>query len=427
MRVLITGATGFIGRAVAHALRARGHAVVAVSRHARGEGTLQADFAQVPQSGWWLPHLRSVDVVVNAVGILREQGGQTFQALHADAPAQLFHACKEAGVPLVVQISALGADAQAQSRYHLSKKAADDVLRSLPVHSVIVQPSVVYAPGGTSAALFNRMAAAPLLPLPQGGRMQVQPVHLDDVVQALVALVEAGPAAPGGTLVFSGPKPLSLRDYLAALRKALGFSGALRVMPMPEALFRLGARVAGWLPGSMLDAETAGMLLRGNAATEPAFAQLLGRAPRDVPAFIADDQVQPLRRQAALDLWLPVLRLSLALVWLWTAVVSLGLYPVQDSYALLAATGLRGAAATVALYGAAALDLLLGLLILLLPAGRRGWLWAAQLLLIGGYTLLITIFLPEYWLHPYGPLSKNLPMMAAIALLWSLEPTRRER
>ena len=60
------------------------------------------------------------------------------------------------------------------------------------------------------------------------------------------------------------------------------------------------------------------------------------------------------------------------------------------------------------------------------PAGRRGWLWAVQLLLIGGYTLLITIFLPEYWLHPYGPLSKNLPMMAAIALLWSLEPMRRE-
>lgn len=426
MRVLITGATGFIGRALVHALRARGHAVVGVSRSAQGEGALQADFAQVPPSDWWLPHLRSVDVVVNAVGILRERGGQTFQALHADAPAQLFHACAAARVPLVVQISALGADAHAQSRYHLTKKAADDTLRALPVHSVIVQPSVVYGPGGASASLFNRMAAAPLLPLPEGGRMHVQPVHLDDVVQALVALVEAGPQAPAGTLVFSGPQPHSLRDYLAALRKALGFAGALRVLPMPAALFRLGATLAGWLPGSMLDAETAGMLLRGNAATDPAFARLLGRLPRDARAFVPEEQLQPLRRQAALDLWLPVLRLSIALVWLWTAAVSFGLYPVQDSYALLAQVGLHGAAASGALYGAAALDLLLGLLTLLLPAGRRGRLWAAQLLLIGGYTLLITIFLPGYWLHPYGPLSKNLPMIAAIALLWALEAPSRK-
>ena len=45
-----------------------------------------------------------------------------------------------------------------------------------------------------------------------------------------------------------------------------------------------------------------------------------------------------------------------------------------------------------------------------------------QLLLIAGYTLLISLFLPEYWLHPYGPISKNLPLMAAIALAWALEP-----
>jgi hypothetical protein len=52
-------------------------------------------------------------------------------------------------------------------------------------------------------------------------------------------------------------------------------------------------------------------------------------------------------------------------------------------------------------------------------------LWPAQLLLIAGYTLLITVFLPEYWLHPYGPISKNLPLMAAIALLWAAEPARQ--
>ena len=51
-------------------------------------------------------------------------------------------------------------------------------------------------------------------------------------------------------------------------------------------------------------------------------------------------------------------------------------------------------------------------------------MWLVQLALIAGYTLLITLFLPEYWLHPYGPISKNLPLAALIALLWALEPPR---
>ena len=60
------------------------------------------------------------------------------------------------------------------------------------------------------------------------------------------------------------------------------------------------------------------------------------------------------------------------------------------------------------------------------PARWRRGVWLAQLALIAGSTLLITLFLPEYWLHPYGPISKNLPVAAAIALLWALEPRRKE-
>jgi uncharacterized protein YbjT (DUF2867 family) len=428
MRVFITGATGFIGSALARALVQRGHEVVRVMRHppAGGGPSVQADFAAVPTRHGWVPRLADIDAVVNAVGILREQGAQTFQALHTDAPVELFEACALARVPLVVQLSALGADDEARSRYHRSKKAADDALRQLPLHSVIVQPSVVYGPGGTSARLFNRMAAAPLLPLPHRGAMQVQPVHLDDVVQGLVAAVEK-PPPQSQTIVFSGPQPLALGDFLGSLRRQLGFAGRLRVLPMPESLFRLGAALAGRLPGSMLDAETAGMLLRGNAASDPAFAQLLGRPPRPVEEFVAPAQAEPFRHQAALELWLPVLRAAVALVWIWTGVVSLGLYPVQASDALLARVGLHGAAATVALNGAAVLDLALGAATWFAPARWRGWVWGTQLALIAAYTLLITIFLPEYWLHPYGPLTKNLPMMAAIALLWAVEPARRRK
>ncbi|RYF17422.1 MAG: SDR family oxidoreductase [Comamonadaceae bacterium] len=429
MRVLLTGATGFIGRAVARALRQRGHTVVrAMRRAAAGDAdALQVDFAAVPRSAWWTPRLEGIDAVVNAVGILRETGDQSFEALHTAAPVELFHACAAAGVRSVVQVSALGADGSARSAYHRSKKAADDVLRSLPLRGAIVQPSLVYGPNGTSAALFNKLAIAPVLPFPQGGRMQVQPVHLQDVVDGIVRLVEAPPDRVA-TFAFAGPRPLPLRAYLAELRAALGESSPQWIVPVPAALFRLGASVAGHLPGSMLDRETADMLLAGNAAPDNRLPALLGREPLAPRAFVAPATREAARRGAALDLWLPVLRIALALMWVWTAAVSFGLYPVQDSYALLARVGLQGGLATIALYGAAVLDLVLGVLTLAAPARWRRTVWLAQLALVGGYTVLVTAFLPEYWLHPYGPVSKNLPILAAIALLWALEPpARRER
>ena len=426
MRVLLTGASGFIGRAVAHALRQRGHTVVRALRRppAGAADVVQADFADVPRREWWAPRLAGIDAVVNAVGILREQPGQGFRALHTDAPAELFHACAAAGVRSVVQVSALGADDAAGSAYHLSKKAADDVLRALQLRGAIVQPSLVYGPGGTSAALFNKLAMAPLLPFPAGGRMLVQPVHIDDVVQGIVRLVEE-PPADVATFAFAGPEPLRLRDYLRQLRQALGEGGRQWIVPVPTPLFRIGAAVAGKLPGSMLDSETAAMLLAGNATTTNGLPPLLQRPPLAPFEFVAEVAREPARRQAALDLWLPVLRVALALMWTWTAVVSFGLYPVQDSYALLARVGLHGVLATLALYGAAVLDLVLGGLTLAAPARWRRWVWAAQLALIGGYTVLITFFLPEYWLHPYGPISKNLPILAAIGMLWALEPPAR--
>lgn len=428
MRVLVTGATGFIGRALVAALLRAGHAVVCASRHPRPAAgdqpscePLAVDFAAAPGADWWLPRLAGVDAVVNAVGILREQGGQTFRALHAQAPTALFEACAQAGVPLVVQISALGADAGAQSRYHLSKRAADDALRQLSLRAVIVQPSLVYGGGGASASMFNGMATLPLLALPRGGAMQVQPVHVEDVVAGVLAALQAPPPRTA-TIAFVGPVPMTMRSFLAALRQQLGSGSVLRVLPLPERLFRWGASVAGRLPGSFLDSETAGMLLRGNAAPAAPFAQLLGRSPRPVSSFVEPQRADALRQEAVLGTWLPVLRWAVALLWIWTGIVSLGLYPVADSLALLARVGLEGPIASVALYGAAALDLVLGLATLLVPAGRRGPVWAAQLLLILGYTVLITLFLPEYWLHPYGPISKNLPLLAAIALLWAVEP-----
>jgi hypothetical protein len=164
------------------------------------------------------------------------------------------------------------------------------------------------------------------------------------------------------------------------------------------------------------------MLERGNVADPAATARWLGHAPRPVAAFVAPEDAPSARRDARLAWLLPLLRYAIAAVWIVTGIVSLGLYPVAESYALLARVGVTGALAPPMLYGAALLDLALGLGVLVMRDRRV--LWLLQIAVILGYTAIITWKLPEFWLHPYGPLLKNLPMLAAIWLLHQVEERR---
>lgn len=427
MRILLTGASGFIGQHLLRALLAEGHHVVCALRRPGPSQeprltTIHADFAQDTDKSVWLARIKEIDVVINTVGIFRESGRQSFERLHVDTPRALFAACAESHeVQMVIQLSALGADREADTRYHLSKKAADDYLASLPVRAYIVQPSLVYGRDGASARVFRTLASMPLTVRFGSAPQLVQPIHIDDLTAAIAGLLKHRlPLPPGGGTALRvplvGPQAMPFLDYLQALRTGMGM-GRQAVLPLPGALARLAAKVGGMLPGGLLDEEALRMLDRGNAADVSLTTQLIGHPPREVADFVRDPAAE--RTQAKLGWLLPVLRLSIAAVWIITAIVSFGLYPVADSYALLARTGIPAPLQPLMLYGAATFDLALGLGILFLA--RRRWLWLAQLGLIGFYTVVIAIRLPEFLLHPYGPLTKNLPMLAAIWLLYELE------
>jgi nucleoside-diphosphate-sugar epimerase len=408
--VLVTGCSGFIGRHLVPALRQGGFRVLCANRHG---GPVHADFTRDHHAAAWLPRLANVDVVINAVGILREHGAQSFDAIHVQAPRALFAACAELRIRRVIQISALGADESAQSGYHLSKKAADEFLLSLPLDAVVVQPSLVYGPGGTSAKLFTTWASAPLVPLPGKGGQRVQPIHIDDVVACICALAQNDIR---GRVALVGAEAMTLKAFLGRMRHTLQLPAPVFV-PVPSAIMKSMASLSSCLPGSLLDTETLAMLERGNTADVEATRQLLGREPRPVSEFITD--ARSARVTAKLAWLLPALRFSVAAVWLVTGIVSFGVYPVSESYALLARVGIVGMAAPVMLYGAALLDVVFGVATLAMK--RRRMLWLAQMAVIAGYSAIITWKLPEFWLHPYGPILKNLPMLAALWLLYELE------
>jgi uncharacterized protein YbjT (DUF2867 family) len=423
--VLIAGASGFIGARLASACLLAGDTVICASRQGGPAGLpgarqMRLDYTGMPPPEALAEQLGGVDVVVNAVGILRERGAQTFEALHVTGPVALFSAAARAGVRRIVQISALGAQPGAIARYHASKHRADRALASLPVDGVIVQPSLVYGAGGTSAGLFELLASLPWIPLPGGGEQRVQPVHSDDVIAALMVLIHS-PAAVRGVVPVAGPQPLSLRQFLSQLREALGLPPA-RTCAVPMPLVRLAATLGAHLPGALLDRETLGMLERGNITDPEPLARLLGRPALPVSRFVTPER-RAERGVAASLRWLaPLLRLAVAATWLIAAAVSVGPYPVARSLELLRSIGVPAALAPAALYGAAALDLLLGVLTLTPRRGR--WLWNAQIAVVLAYTAIITWRLPQLWLEPFGPVAKNLPLLALLLALRELEGRR---
>ncbi|HRL93248.1 MAG TPA: complex I NDUFA9 subunit family protein [Pseudomonas sp.] len=280
MNILLTGASGFLGRNIATRLRAAGHQVRPVCR---SQGV---DFAHMLDPADWLPLLAGVDAVINCVGIIGETATQRFQALHATAPQALFRACASAGVRRVVQVSALGADAQAFSAYHRSKLAADDCLRSLALDWFVLRPALIYGHGGTSAQLFMALARLPLLPVIGSGEQAVQPVHIRDVVDGVLACLVTEQTRQ--TLDIVGAETLTFKQWLHTLRAAQG----LTPCPTLRIPLRLALAVA-WLGhhfSPLLQPDNLRMLQAGYRGDTQAFSALLGRRPLAfAPALLMQD------------------------------------------------------------------------------------------------------------------------------------------
>jgi uncharacterized protein YbjT (DUF2867 family) len=416
MNILLLG-NGLIGSHLRDALLMRGHQVRLLSRHALAHAeckVIQGDFAALQNATDWLPLLDGIDTVINTVGIFSESAEQSFMALHSAAPQALFAACEASRVKKVIHLSALGAAVDAPTAYWRSKGLGDAALMQSKLNWTIVRPSLIYAPDGVSSRTFCSIASLPLLPNLQD-LGHIQPVHLHDVLTLLIKLVEH-PVAQQQIIHAVGPQTMPLTTWWQQLRQGMGLGRAM-TLPIAKYLQSLAAKSA-LLPLFQPDSLT--MLRAGNCSDAAPFAAILGRAPQ------AAIPVNGAAREALLGWLLPLLKLSLALLWLGTAAVSLWAWPRADSYQLLADVGIPSAWLPLFFYGSVAMDSVFGLLCLmdLLGVQTRSWRW--QWLLVLAYSIIIAIKLPQFLWHPFGPLLKNLPIMALLLMLDLLSPGKKK-
>lgn len=417
MKVLICGASGFIGSTIASRLARDGHQVVRGVRRPTHPDEIAIDYTADLTPEPWLARLDGIEAVVNAVGILVEHGKQTFKSIHTQAPIALFTACGMRGMRRVVQISALGADSR-ETPYFASKCAADDFLLAEGGGAHVIRPAIVYGGAGASARLFRTIATLPLIMLPAGGRQTMRPIHVDDLAELVSRMLAADCSTAYPSCIEAvGNTQVSYREMLGIYRKSMGLPPPVMI-GIPAAIMRWTATASGHIPGSTLTPDTWHMLQRGNTADVRQTVQVLGRAPRGVETFIEPDTAPVLRAEAFASWHGPMLRLALAAMWLLAALIRLAIYPHAASLALLSRLGLHGLAAEIALYSSCLIMFGLGIATLLKPTRV---LWLVQIAIVLVSTALIAVALPELLIDPFGVVLKNLPILALLILLLSQE------
>jgi len=430
MRVLVTGAYGFIGAHITAALTETGHEVVCAVRGARvdtrfpGLPAIACDMARDISAADWLPRLAGVEAVINCTGILREISGQTFKAVHEQAPAALFHACARLGIRRVIQISALGCPDDGE--FIASKHRGDNTLAAMDLDWLIFRPSLVYSArgsyGGTS--LLRGLSALPwILPLPGNGDQCVQPICAEDIGKA-VANALVTPSCTQQILELVGPQVMTLRDYLLHWRRWLGFASP-RLMRAPAWVVRLAAACGERFGSGPLGSTMARMLERGNIGSPDAIEQVRSEL-RFVPKMLAQvldespSHVQD-RWHARLYFLLPALRVAVALLWIGSGIV--GWITTKDVIATSAAGSNMPVTALLALARCTATaDLLLGVSCLL--RWRSRLVLSLMLAMLLGYTVCIGMLWPAHWLDPFGGLLKNLPLIVALLILIATDERR---
>jgi nucleoside-diphosphate-sugar epimerase len=265
MRVLVTGASGFLGSHIAEQLAREGHAVRVLVRRTsdrsflRGFETEEA-LGDVTQPESLPAAVAGMDAVVHAAGLVKARSAAEFQSVNAGGTANLLSALNgAAGLRRFVLISSLSAHGPSPdgrprhpddppapvSDYGRSKLLAEEFVRSWAGEerpATIIRPPVIYGPRDRATLPLFQAVRRRLAPLLGDGTNGISCVYAEDAARAAAMAATAGDDAPSATYSLDDGSVYTWRDFLAAIEQAVGRK-ALR-LPSPHWAFAAAALVS---------------------------------------------------------------------------------------------------------------------------------------------------------------------------------------
>jgi uncharacterized protein YbjT (DUF2867 family) len=251
--VTVFGGTGFLGRRVVRHLLDQGFGVRIASRHAQqaGEGTGGESIrADINNEASVIAAFIGTYAVVNAVSLYRERGSETFNTLHVKAAERLARQAHHAGIERLVHVSGIGADAQSKSSYIRSRGEGELVVQNAFPNAVMVRPAVMFGPDDafltTLVTLLKRLPAYPMF---GQGTTRLQPVHVEDVAEAIVRALQPG-ALHAVAYELGGPRVYMYKDLVKLIADRLQKRRIL--FPTPFPIWHALAAIAEMVPGAPL-------------------------------------------------------------------------------------------------------------------------------------------------------------------------------
>ena len=235
--ILLTGASGTVGRALLPLLLEAGHDVRALVRDPRGLGRHRVevqialgDLARLGDRHLQRQALRGADAVIHLAAAIRDEPHARVEELNGLATVRLLRAAERAGVERFVFFSALGATDFQRTRFFRAKALAERAVAASPLASTSFAPSIVYEPGDRWVRLMRRLALLPVLPISGSGRSAYQPIWAADVARCVVSAL--GRNEERARYELAGPEVLTYDEIALTVARAAGRERPLVHVPL---------------------------------------------------------------------------------------------------------------------------------------------------------------------------------------------------
>ncbi|WP_303721443.1 complex I NDUFA9 subunit family protein [Malonomonas rubra] len=294
MKILLTGATGFVGQEVLRTLLKVNHEVRALIHNQ--SKIKQVTGAEVHIGDTTRPEslteaLAGCDAVIHLVGIIREypHRGITFQKLHTESTRNMLETAKDQGVTRFLHMSANGTRADAVTNYHKTKWAAEQLVRQSGLDWTIFRPSLIYGP---SDQFINMLAALirklPVVPVIGDGKYRLQPVSVKDVATGFVRALDC-PESIGQAYHCGGPQVYSYDELLDLVGVAMGKKKVYK-LHQPLAMMKPVVALLQSIPQFPMTSDQLQMLLEENICEqgdwEKTFAIKLQKLPEGISEYV---------------------------------------------------------------------------------------------------------------------------------------------
>jgi NADH dehydrogenase len=299
-RVCILGGSGFVGSHLASHLSKRGITSRIITRHPQRQGNLAVNPGmQLVSADLFDIHslaeqFTGCDAIINLIGILNENDQQTFRRLHVELVDLVVEACRSAGVPRLLHMSALHADeARGSSRYLRSKGEGENRAHTHGSASLAVtsfRPSVIFGPGDS---FFNRFAGllrlSPVVFPLACPDSRFAPVYVGDVAEAFVRSLDDR-STFGKHFDLCGPNSYTLKELVSYTAWTLGIRRL--ILGLGDLPSRLQAQALGYLPGKPFSMDNY-LSLQTDSLCQQNGLEALGIQPQGieavVPAYLAGE------------------------------------------------------------------------------------------------------------------------------------------